>query len=88
MSKYKQRDAMEITAELVEWVAMNGGDSIHGIVEWSNDPKEYPLKQSFSILKVKLTLYPQSDRWGGQHFIAESQTGRLFLLRSSRARNP
>lgn len=85
MSKFSQREAIYIEAELEHWHALINTDHVEGFVKWSNNPKEYVIGAKYMILNCKLTLYPESKLFGEEHFIAESQPGRFFILRKSSA---
>lgn len=83
MSKLKQRDAMVFECEFRLWRMISHTGHLQGFIQNTNN-KDYPEGQIFTVLNVRLTLYPRSDRWGEEHYVAESPNGKLFLLRKSK----
>jgi len=83
MSKYKQRDAIVFECEFRLWRIIPQTNHLQGFIVNTNNQKDYPEGQIFTVLNVSLTLYPRSARWGEEHYIAEAPTGKFFLLRKS-----
>jgi len=80
MSKLKQRDAMVFECEFRLWRIIPQTNHLQGFVLNSNN-EDFPEGQMYTVLNVSLTLYPRSERWGEEHYVAESPTKKLFLLR-------
>ncbi len=84
MSKWKQRDAIVFECEFRLWRIISTTNHLQGYIFNTNNQKEYPEGEIYTVLNVKLSLYPRSERWGEEHYIAESPIGKLFLLRKSK----
>ena len=82
--------SLRITAELNQWHLNEEHRSVTGIIHNTNNQKEYPEGEKYSILNYKgRTHYPAFDVdpvANKEHWLIETHLGNFFVLYKSQER--
>ncbi len=82
--------SLKITAELNQWSLNEEHKSVTGIIHNTNNQREYPEGEKYSILNYKSrTHYPAFDVdpvANKEHWLVETHLGNFFVLYKSQER--
>ena len=82
--------SLKITAELNQWSLNEEHKSVTGIIHNTNNQKEFPEGEKYSILNYKgRTHYPAFDVdpvANKEHWLVETHLGNFFVLYKSQER--